>query len=300
MLDIDDIKLSPCGRPLISMTGALPQSAQYCLWRAQLDLEFEHRAPRTVLTRRRHDGPLVVQKALYPESDGVCHCIIVHPPGGIAGGDDIQLNARVDANAHALLTSPGAGKWYRSVGTRARQCIDFNVRGGACLEWLPQENIIFNGAVAELSTNVRLSGDASFIGWEIYCFGRTGSGETFSSGSFRGRVFIERDKRPLWLENSRLDGGGAALRSAVVLAGESVVGTLMAASDRLAANVLCRCRELWPLSGAGAVTLLPGLLVARYLGGSSEAAKNYFIKLWHVLRPAVAGRDAIDPRIWRT
>lgn len=269
-------------------------------WRAELALEYQRRAARTVLAARRHDGPLVVQKPLYPEGDAVCHTIVVHPPGGIAGGDDIQLNARLDVNAHALLTTPGAGKWYRSGGTKARQCNHFDVSAGACLEWLPQENIIFNDARAEMRTAVQLSGDGSFIGWEIYCLGRTGSGETFSSGSFRGRTFIERDGRPLWLESARLEGGGAALQSPVVLASQPVVGTLIAASNKLDSAVLNVCRQLQPLTGAGAVTLLPGLFVGRYLGASSEAAKNYFIKLWHNLRPLVAGRAAIDPRIWRT
>jgi len=269
-------------------------------WRAALALAYQRRAARTVLAARRHDGPLVVQKPLYPEGDAVCHTIVVHPPGGIASGDDIQLNARLDENAHALLTTPGAGKWYRSVGPWARQSLQFDVNGGACLEWLPQENIIFNGAHAELRTAVRLSGDASFIGWEICCFGRTGSGETFLSGSFRGRTVIERDNQPRWLENGRLEGSGAALRSSVVLAGQSVVGTLLAASDKLNSGQLIACRVLQPSTGDGAVTSLPGLFVGRYLGTSSEAAKNYFIQLWHILRPVVAGRDAIDPRIWRT
>jgi urease accessory protein len=280
---------------------AMPPNADSQVgWRATLALEYARRGARTVLAARRHDGPLVVQKPLYPEGDAVCHTIVVHPPGGIAGGDDIQLNARLDENAHAVLTTPGAGKWYRSVGPWARQCIHFDVSSGACLEWLPQENIIFNGARAELRTAVRLSAHASFISWEICCFGRTGSGETFASGRFRGRTFIERDNRPLWLENGRLEGGGAALQSSVVLAGQSVVGTLMAASDKLASGVLIACRALQPMTGDGAVTLLPGLFVGRYLGTSSEAAKNYFIELWHILRPVVAGRDAIDPRIWRT
>lgn len=275
-------------------------AAQLPSWRAHLSLEFERRAARTVLSARRHDGPLVIQKPLYPEGDEICHAIIVHPPGGIAGGDDIQLIARLDVNAHALLTTPGAGKWYRSVGAGARQRINFDVSSGACLEWLPQENIIFNDACAELRTAVRLSGDASFIAWEICCFGRSGSGERFTSGSFRGRMFIERDNRPLWLENGKVEGGGVALQSPVVLAGQTVVGTLIAASDRLDSAVLSVCRQVQPLTGAGAVTLLPGIFIGRYLGTSSEAAKKYFSELWHQLRPVVVGREAIDPRIWRT
>jgi len=284
----------------IRVTGAGSAKEAAGGWRAQLGLEFERRAARTVLAARRHDGPLVIQKPLYPEGDEVCHGIIVHPPGGIAGGDDVQLDARLAVNAQALLTTPGAGKWYRSVGAAARQCLQFDVSGGACLEWLPQENIIFTGAIAELRTVVRLSGDGSYIGWEICCLGRSGSGETFSNGSFSARTLIERDQRPLWLENGTFTGGGVALQSAVVLAGQSVVGTLIAASHKLDSAVLEVCRQVRPITGDGAVTLLPGLFVGRYLGGSSEAAKNYFIKLWHNLRPVVAGREAIDPRIWRT
>jgi urease accessory protein len=276
------------------------QSAPLRSWRAELALEFERRGARTVLSARRHDGPLVIQKPLYPEGEEVCHAIIVHPPGGIAGGDDIRLDARLAINAQALLTTPGAGKWYRAVGATARQGIGFDVSAGACLEWLPQENIFFNDARAELRTVVRLSGDGSFIGWEICCLGRSGSGEKFSTGRFRGCTLIERDNRPLWLENGRLEGGAAAMQSAVVLAGQTVFATLIAASHKLDSRVLSICREVQPVTGAGAVTLLPGLFVGRYLGGSSEAAKNYFITLWHKLRPVVAGRAAIEPRIWRT
>ena len=269
-------------------------------WRAELALDYERRGARTVLAARRHDGPLVVQKSLYPEGDAVCHTLVVHPPGGIAGGDDLQVNARLNVNAHALLTTPGAGKWYRSKGTWARQSIHFELCDGACLEWLPEENIIFNGALAELRTAVRLTGAASFIGWEICCLGRTGSGEVFATGSFRGRWVIERDNRPLWLENGRLTGGQAALQSPVMLAGQSVYGTFLAASDQLASDRLKVCREVRPSMGDGAVTLLPGLFIGRYLGVSSEAAKKYFINLWHILRPAVARRTAWNPRIWRT
>src|SRR3989344_500526 len=108
-------------------------------WKARLALGFESRDGRTVLAERRHDGPLVVQKALYPEGDAVCHAIVVHPPAGIAGGDELELKVRSARGAHALLTTPGAGKWYRSAGPRAEQKLRFDVSGA--LEWLPQETI---------------------------------------------------------------------------------------------------------------------------------------------------------------
>jgi len=161
----------------------------------------------------------VVQKPLYPEGGEVCHTIIVHPPAGIAGGDELEITARLERNAHALPTTPGGSKRYRSAGPWARQQIAFHVGAGACLEWLPQETIVFDGALAALRTEVELEADACFIGWEITCWGRTGSGENFALGECRMRTLIQRDRKALWLERAKLDGGGAALFSPAVLAG---------------------------------------------------------------------------------
>jgi urease accessory protein len=273
---------------------------EQAIWRAELRLEYERRGQRTVLARRRHDGPLAVQKPLYPEGDGVCHTIVVHPPGGIVGGDEIDVAMRVGVGGHVLATTPGAGKWYRSAGPWAHQRIVLDIEPGAVLEWLPQETIVFDGAFADLQTDVRLSLDAGFFGWEILCLGRTGSGEGFRKGELLLRTAIQRDGRPLRLERARLQGGGETLDSAALLAGQPVAGALVAASLRLDGAVLAACRELKPMRGEGGVTLLPGLLVGRYLGSSSEAAKNYFMQLWRIARPALTGRAAVEPRIWRT
>jgi urease accessory protein len=269
-------------------------------WRAQLALEFERRGARTVLAARRHDGPLVVQKPLYPEGDDVCHAIIVHPPGGIAGGDEIELQVCAGAQVHVLLTTPGAGKWYRSAGSQAHQRLTFDIQPGAILEWLPQGNIIFDGALADLSLEVRLSGNAGFIGWEIVCLGRTGCGESFTHGVYRARSLIQRNGKPLWFELANLHGGGAELRSSAIMAGAPVAGTLIATGPGIDNSVLGLCREAKPGSGEAAATLLPGLLAGRYLGSSSESARNYFIQLWRILRPALAARTAVEPRIWQT
>ena len=260
-------------------------------WKAELRLGFERRAGRTVLAERRHDGPLVVQKALYPEGDAVCHAIVVHPPAGIAGGDELELIARAGTGAHALLTTPGAGKWYRSGGPWAQQKLRFEVAGA--LEWLPQETIVFDGARARLETEVRLHAQARYLGWEILCLGRTGSGETFGRGEIRLDTKLYRDGKLLWLERGRIEGGGALLDSPAGLQGLPVCGTLVASG---AAFDLAACRAIEGL----AVTQLPGVLLARYLGDSSEQAKRLFAKLWTVLRPAVFGREAQPPRIWST
>jgi urease accessory protein len=259
-------------------------------WRAQLALEFERDGKRTVLARRGSDGPLVVQKPLYPEGESVCHAIVVHPPGGIAGGDELSLEVRTEG--HALLTTPGATKWYRSAGPWARQKLEFHVNGA--LEWLPRETIVFDGALAQLDCEVRLGSAARYVGWEIVCLGRTGSGERFSRGKLRLDTRVVQDEKLLWLERGEIEAGGELMRSPVGLGGRSVFGTLVAAAPAFGADLLKQCREIAP------TTLLPGLLIARYLGDSTEEAFRQFTDLWGMLRPALIGRQAQPPRIWRT
>lgn len=263
-------------------------------WKAELALGFEARGARSVLAARRHDGPLVVQKPLYPEGEAVCHAIVVHPPAGVAGGDELVLDARCGGGAHALLTTPGAGKWYRSSGPWASQRLAFEV--GGALEWLPQETIVFDGARARLETEIRLAGDARYLGWEILCLGRTGSGETFAQGELRLATRLYRDGKLLWLERGRIDGGGALLDSPAGLQGKPVCATLVAAAAAFSTIDLAACREVESLS----VTRLPGVLIARYLGDSSEEAKHCFRRAWEILRPALFGREARMPRIWST
>lgn len=269
-------------------------------WRAELELGFARSGAKTVLARRRHDGPLVVQKALYPEGDSVCHAIVVHPPGGIAGGDRLEIGIEAGAGSQVLVTTPGAGKWYRTAGPEASLTATLEVAAGATLEWLPQETIVFDGARARLATEVRLQGDAGYIGWEIACLGRTGSGERFATGESRFSSAILRDGRPLWLERGCVGGGSALMASAAGLAGQPVFGTLAAAFPAVGRAQLEACRGVSPHEGLGATTLLPGVLLARYLGASTESARRWFTALWRILRPACAGREAVEPRIWRT
>lgn len=269
-------------------------------WHARLALGFECRDGRTVLARREHDGPLVVQKALHPEGDAVCHAIVVHPPAGIAGGDQLRLDVSASAGAHALLTTPGAGKWYRSAGAAASQHVAIDAADGATVEWLPQETILFDGSIADIGWHARLAPTARLVAWDIVCLGRTGSGERYAKGTARVATRIERGGRALWAERGRLGAGAPAMDAAAGLAGRTVFGTLLASGGGVSDELLAACRDEKPAEGEGAVTRLPGLFVARYRGDGSEAARHYFAALWRLLRPAIAGREAQMPRIWRT
>lgn len=269
-------------------------------WRAHLALAFERRAGRTVLASRHHDGPLVVQKPLYPEGDETCHAIVVHPPAGIAGGDHLALDVRAGEGANVLLTTPGAGKWYRSAGPWARQAVAIEAGHRAIVEWLPQETILYDGTLAEIRWEARLAGDARLIAWDVYCFGRTGSGERFAKGRCTLETRLWRDGKLAWLERGRLEPGGLVADSPAGLDGAPVMGTMIVAAPRLEDAWLAAARTVAPRRGEGACTRLPGLLVARYRGDSTEAAREFFGAIWSRLREPVLGRAPVAPRIWRT
>lgn len=271
-------------------------------WRATLALGFERRGESTLLARRDHRGPLRVQKALYPEGPDLCHAIVLHPPAGIAGGDRLQIDIELGADAQSLLTTPGAGKWYRSAGPLAEQSVNIRVGAGATAEWLPQESIVFAGAQARMRTSVELEEGARYLGVETICFGRRASGESFDRGSLQLASDIRYDGKLLWQERGRITGGSALLDSPIGLAGYSLCSTVLAAGVDIDAQTLAGCRNV-SSKEAGAqygVSAMPKLFLGRYLGHSAEAAREWFVTLWQHLRPIMVGRDAAVPRIWNT
>lgn len=282
-----------------SMAPLLPQHAP-AGWQARIALDYRFSGGRSVLARREHVGPLRVQKALYPEGDAVCHTLLLHPPGGIAGGDALQADIAAADGAHALITTPGATKWYRSAGPAAQSGLSLHIGTGACVEWLPQEAIVFDGARAHIASRIELEAGAHFIGLDLYCLGRTASGERFSRGELKLDTRITRAGRTLWLEQARLDGDSPLLQSAAGLAGAPVFGTLLCAGFDADDALLAACRALPCARGEGGVTRLPGLLVARYRGACSQSARAWFVHLWSLVRPAMTGRAAQPPRIWAT
>jgi len=269
-------------------------------WRARLDLAFDRDGPRTRLARRSHEGPLVVQKPMYPEGDEVCQCIVVHPPGGIAGGDRLRLAVDVAAGARAQLTTPGAAKWYRADGRPSSQQLDFTVAPGAVLEWLPQSSIVFDGVDARSDVRVRVGRDGVYMAFDVVCLGRTASGETFDTGTWRQRVDVERDGALVWSERLVLRGDDALLRSKPGLNGAPVFGTFAVMAAHIPDDLVAACRMPAPTRGDGSVTRVAHGIIGRYLGPSTEAAHAYFTALWTIVRPALTGRAAVPPRIWST
>lgn len=282
--------------------AALPASdvpARY--WNARLEVGVARRGDASVAVHRRHSGPLRLQKALYPEGPGVAHLLVVHPPAGIAGGDRLEIDVGVAAGAHALVTTPGATKWYRSGGERAAQHVVLNVARGACLEWLPQENIVFDGADVRATTTIACESGATCVGWDIVALGRRASGERYTHGTFGQDLTLSCDARVVWRERTRLAGGDALLASPVGWNGHHVAGVFWAWGAALPDTELARCRNAtMARQDAGVSVLADHLVVARALSDSAEGVRELFDQLWTIVRPALTGRRATMPRIWAT
>lgn len=287
--------------PLVTPPYVATEGAVAPGWAAHLELGFRARGTHTYLAQRRHVGPLQVQRPFYPEGERACHVYILHPPGGVVGGDTLAIDARVERGAHVLLTTPAAGKFYRSDGARAQLEQRLVVDDQAWLEWLPQETIVFDGTHADSRTRVTLTGSAGFIGWEILCLGRPAAGETYAHGAFVQRFEIWRDGAPLWWERNALSGGSPALQAPWGLAGRSVLATMVAVGRApRALPALRECLNTDAGEGEFAVSQLRDVLVCRYLGNSAEQARTGFIAAWQILRPVLWSIEASPPRIWST
>jgi urease accessory protein len=270
---------------------------------ARLTLGFADDAGTTRMIERSHFGPLRVQKPLYPEHPAVCHAVVVHPPGGILGGDVLNISAHVGDNAHALLTTPGAGKWYRANGFVSQQQVSLTATVGAAVEWLPQETIFFNDADVRMEHTVELATDATYIGGEILCFGRTASGESFNSGRVSQRTSIRRGGKLVWFEQGALHAGTSSMTSPLALAGYTVSATLIAVGLPINAAFLGELREQTSAlahDGRSGATQMKQVLVLRYLGNSSQVARQWLTHAWQRIRPELMQREAIVPRIWNT
>ena len=277
------------------MPSLVPLSAG---WNARLDLGFERRGARTELVHRQHTGPLVVQKSLHPEGDSPCHAIVLHPPSGLVGGDGLALGVTVGPHAEALITTPGATKWYRSLGAVAVSETRLTVAAGGALEFLPREAIVFDGAAARAAMIIDLAADARLLTWDTWCLGRTHSGERFAHGTLELSTRLTIAGRDVLLERGVLEGGSALLSSAAGLGGAPVFATMLAVGAVLDSHQIADCRALVVRDGQGGLTQLPEVLCARYLGHSTEAAHEWFVALWERLRPLMLGRVARRPRLW--
>ncbi|ASF45669.1 urease accessory protein UreD [Methylovulum psychrotolerans] len=264
-------------------------------WQARLALGFAHRHGKTVLAERRHSGPLTVQRPFYPEGE-VCHLYILHPPGGVVAGDCLAISVAAASGSAALVTTPAAGKFYRSDGELARQQVVLTVAAGAALEWLPQETIVYEGARVATGVRLELAAGARFIGWEILAFGRPAANEGFNLGEVAMNWHIFRAGQLFYRERLLIDAQAFAAQWG--LQGQSACGTLFAYPAT--AQQLAAVQALIGETAGQGVTLIDDVLVCRALDNRADRLRDFFQQVWRVLRPGVLGREACAPRIWAT
>jgi urease accessory protein len=276
-------------------------------WSARLDLEYELRGDQTVLTRREHVGPLRVQRP-FLETSGVCQTYVIHPPGGVVGGDILDVQVRVREGARALLTTPGATKFYRSPREAALQKQHIYVAPRASVEWFPQETIVFDGALATMRTHVELHQSSTCALWEVTCLGRPAGNQPFTSGQLDQRLELHTGQRPLLLESLQVRET-EALHAPWGFQNLPVYGTMLL--HPLPKELLATAREavsdLWSTRSEHrfGASQLPyseqqSTIVCRYLGTSAEHCKLLFIRVWRALRPHLLGIQAEPPRVWHT
>lgn len=276
-------------------------------WRAQLTLGLALRGNKTALVNNQHLGPLRVQRPFYPEAGDCCHIYVLHPPGGMVLGDLLQITVHLGKSANALLTTPSAGKIYSVQGaaTAQRQVIDLQVEDGACMEWLPQETIAFNGANGHLDMRLQLHGDARACFWDIVCLGRPAAGEVFSNGRCDQNLEVWRNGHLLLLERNRFMGGAPLLQAPWGLNGRHTCATMVATVEPTRDRVdtlLHQLKQMMPAEGEHhwGLTQKGELFIARYIGHSSLYARKGLQWIWHTLRPSLNNRIAVEPRIWNT
>ena len=268
-------------------------------WQGKLRLTYRCDRGKTQAIESQGTAPLKVQRSFYPEGEQICHNVILHTAGGIVGGDRLQIDVALQTDTHAVITTAAAGKIYGSNGTTATQNIIHSVAAGASLEWLPQETIIFDGAIFHQSLRVDLAPTATWLGWEINRFGRTARGEKFTHGEWLSATEVYRGGMPIWIDRQWLKGGEMS-DSPHNLAGYPIVGSLAWIGEPVGKDVVSAARSLFngEPSKIGVTRLMSGLL-CRYRGNSTTEVRQWFNEVWHLLRRLFLKTAPIQLRVWQ-
>lgn len=272
-------------------------------WRASLRLDYSLEGGRSV-ARFVHDGPLRILQSLWPEGDAVCHNVLVHPPGGLVGGDTLEVRVTAGAGSHGLVTTPGASRFYRSDGAEAVQQVEVHLQSGARLEWLPLEALHYSGCLAHNRLRMRLEAGAELLGWDVAALGLPQAQQPF----VRGRVLQHIELEGAWLERGRIAADDLRLMDGPLgLAGQRCLATLFFCCGRdiprARRDALLDCaREL--LAGhalaptAAATAPGPRVVVVRVLAPLVEPAMQLLKSVRRAWRPLLWDLDQADPRGW--
>ncbi|SEF26632.1 urease accessory protein UreD [Variovorax sp. NFACC27] len=274
-------------------------------WHARLHLSYRQEASRTV-ARFRHDGPLRILQSLYPEGDAICHNVLVHPPGGLVGGDTLDIDIEAADGSHGLITTPGASRFYRSEGDLALQRTHIRLEAGARLEWLPLEAICYSGCRAENRLSIEAAPGAELIGWDVTALGLPNAGQPFERGTYLQHIEVPG----VWLERGRIDAADQRLlQSPIGLGGQRCLASLFFVAGSPIARarrdaLLAHARTLLDASplaeSAGATSPHAEVVVLRVLAPVVEPAMQLLRQVWQAWRAELWRLPAATPRIWST
>lgn len=274
-------------------------------WHARLHLDYQQEAARTV-ARFRHDGPLRILQSLYPEGDTVCHNVLVHPPGGLVGGDTLDIDIEAADGSHGLITTPGASRFYRSEGELALQRTRIRLAAGARLEWLPLEAICYSGCQAENRLRIEVEPGAELLGWDVTALGLPNANQPFERGSYLQHIEVPG----VWLERGRIDAADhRLLQSPIGLGGHRCMASLFfvagspiarARRDALLAQARTLLEAHSLFDSAGVTSPHAEVVVLRVLAPVVEPAMQLLRQVWQAWRGELWRLPAAMPRIWAT
>ena len=274
-------------------------------WHAHLNLDYAHEVTRTV-ARHRHRGPLRILQSLYPEGDAICHNVLVHPPGGLVGGDTLDIEISGGSGSHGLVTTPGAARFYKSLGEPAQQHTRIRLQAGARLEWLPLETICYSGCLAGNKLAMDLAPGAELMGWDVTALGLPAAQQAFEQGHLLQHIELTG----AWLERGRIDAGDKRLMDGPLgLAGHRCLATVFFCTG----DVLERTRVQHLLDAAvsvidrhalrthaGATSPNDHVVLVRVLAPVVEPAMDLLRQIRALWRPLCWQLPAHAPRIWST
>ena len=272
-------------------------------WRAELKLDYTLESQRTV-ARHLHQGPLRILQSLYPEGDQICHNVLVHPPGGLVGGDTLDIQVNVAPGAHGLVSTPGATRFYKSGEHPALQQVVAHVADQARLEWLPLEAIAYNDCEATNRAVFHLAPGAELITWDVTALGLPTSDQAFTQGHFQQHLEIPG----AWLERGNIAGSDVRwLNSPLGLAGQKCFASLVfACGSPIEAlrveNALEAARQIIESDPfklqAGITCAHPQVIVLRVMSPLVEPSMNLLKKVWASWRHVLWQLPSEPPRIW--
>jgi urease accessory protein len=216
------------------------------------------------------------------------------------GGDRLAIEIKTSERALATISPTAAEKVYRSTGAACEIDVALQADNASWLEWLPQETILFNDSRMKRITRIEANGESRVFAGEMLVFGRIGRGERLTRGLVRECWEVRRDGHLTWADNLYLDGDIAAtIAHPAGFDGATAAATaIYVAPD--AAKRLDDAREaLEDADGLKAgVTIVNGVLVARFIGRDARTLRGAFGKFWATFRHRVAELPASLPRLW--